>query len=65
MSLILPAAKGHVQLISAFEKIAAEFPNARLFFAGRGMLAEVKEAAAKLPEARMFLPDGVTTLRRA
>lgn len=38
--------KGHIQLIKAFTKIAAEVPKAKLFFVGRGMLDEVKNAAA-------------------
>lgn len=41
--------KGHIQLIEAFEMIAAEMPNAKLLFAGRGELDEVNAAAAKFP----------------
>jgi glycosyltransferase involved in cell wall biosynthesis len=49
----LTRGKGHVQLIRAFEKIAAEFPRARLVFAGRGELAEVIAAAAGFPEGKI------------
>ncbi|HQZ97965.1 MAG TPA: glycosyltransferase family 4 protein [Pyrinomonadaceae bacterium] len=45
--------KGHIQLVEAFEKIAAEIPNARLVFAGRGEIAEVNEAAAKFPAGKI------------
>ena len=46
--------KGHVQLIEAFEAIAAEIPNARLFFVGRGQLAEVEAAAGKLASGKII-----------
>lgn len=39
--------KGHIQLTEAFAKILEKIPNAKLFFVGRGMLDEVKAAAAK------------------
>lgn len=39
--------KGHIQLIEAFKKIAAEIPNARLLFAGRGDVGEARAAAAE------------------
>ncbi|MFT3743908.1 MAG: glycosyltransferase family 4 protein [Pyrinomonadaceae bacterium] len=45
--------KGHIQLIEAFEKISAEIPNARIVFAGRGEIAEVNEAAARLPAGKV------------
>ncbi len=45
--------KGHIQLIEAFAKIAAEVPEAKLFFAGRGMLTEVQTATAKFPEGQI------------
>ena len=41
--------KGHVQLIESFGKIVDDIPQAKLFFVGRGMLAEVSEAADKFP----------------
>lgn len=45
--------KGHLQLIQAFEKISSEMPNARLLFAGRGMLPEVEAAAAEFPAGKI------------
>jgi glycosyltransferase involved in cell wall biosynthesis len=46
--------KGHTQLIAAFEKIAAEIPNARLVFAGRGENADVNEAVARFPSGKII-----------
>jgi glycosyltransferase involved in cell wall biosynthesis len=40
--------KGHIQLIRAFSKVVEKIPNARLFFVGRGMLDEVKDAIDEL-----------------
>ena len=45
--------KGHIQLIEAFEMIAAEIPNAKLLFAGRGELDEVNAAIAKFPREKI------------
>lgn len=45
--------KGHIQLVNAFQKIAAELPHARLFLPGRGMLPNVQEAAQNLPEGKL------------
>ena len=45
--------KGHVQLIEAYEKIAVEITNAKLLFAGRGELDEVKAAVAKFPPEKI------------
>ena len=43
----LAKGKGHIQLIQAFGGIMTKVQNAKLFFVGRGMLDEVKEAAAQ------------------
>lgn len=45
--------KGHEQLLDAFAKIAADLPNAKLLFAGRGSLDRVDAAAAKLPAGKV------------
>lgn len=50
----LASGKGHIQLIEAFRKISIEIPNAKLLFAGRGMLADVQVAA------ETFAPGQVT-----
>lgn len=42
-----PPGKGHIQLVTAFNKIAKEIPEARLFLVGRGRLAEVDDAIEK------------------
>ena len=47
--------KGHIQLVRAFEKIAADVPHARLLLGGRGMLAEVEAAIAKFPAGKIVL----------
>jgi len=47
--------KGHIQLIDAFAKIADEIPNARLIFAGRGVMPdEVRISAAKFPPDKII-----------
>ncbi|MFN0277453.1 MAG: glycosyltransferase family 4 protein [Pyrinomonadaceae bacterium] len=46
--------KGHIQLIAAFEKIVKDLPQAKLFFVGRGMLDEVRDAAAKFPQNQII-----------
>lgn len=46
--------KGHVQLIKAFSKITKENPDAKLFFIGRGMLDQVKEAASEFSSDRII-----------
>ncbi len=45
--------KGHTQLIQAFADISSEIPNAKLFFAGRGKLDDVREAASKFPPGQI------------
>ena len=45
--------KGHIQLIEAFEGIADDIPQAKLFLVGSGMLAEVQAAAAKFPDGQI------------
>lgn len=45
--------KGHIQLVRAFERIAAAVPAARLVFAGRGQIAEVTAAAAGFPAGKI------------
>jgi L-malate glycosyltransferase len=45
----LAPGKGHAQLIEAFASIREQLPNAKLLLVGRGSLAEVVSAAAKLP----------------
>ena len=46
--------KGHIQLTKAFAKITEKIPNAKLFFIGRGMLDEVKAAAAKFSSEKII-----------
>lgn len=45
--------KGHIQLVRAFERIAAELPNARLLLVGRGMIDEVRRAAEAIGEGKV------------
>lgn len=40
--------KGHLQLVRAFEKIAAEVGGAKLLLIGKGMLADVRAAASRI-----------------
>lgn len=42
------AGKGHVQLISAFDEIKRQIPNAKLILAGRGKLKEVEDTVGRL-----------------
>jgi glycosyltransferase involved in cell wall biosynthesis len=45
--------KGHLQLIRAFAGVIEDVPGARLFLLGRGMLPEVKAAAAELAKSKV------------
>ena len=49
--------KGHLQLIDAFRKIAAEIPQARLLLLGfpAGMLDQIRSAAAGFPRESIVL----------
>ncbi len=52
------AGKGHVQLITAFDAIRRQFPNAKLLLAGRGKLAEVDDAVGRLGLGRRIVFAG-------
>lgn len=45
--------KGHIQLIEAFAKIVNDVSQAKLFFVGREMLNEVKDAASRFPDGKI------------
>ncbi len=48
--------KGHIQLMEAFGNVLDEVPNAKLFLPGRGEIADVNDAAAKLPKETIVFP---------
>lgn len=63
------AGKGHVQLISAFDAVKRQFPNAKLILAGRGKLQEVEDAVGRLGLGRRIVfagwQDDVSTVYNA
>lgn len=52
------AGKGHVQLISAFDEIKRQVPNARLLLAGGGKLQEVEDLVGRLGLGRRIVFAG-------
>ena len=49
--------KGHLQLLDAFHKIAADIPNARILLVGSpaGMLGDIRSAASEFPPGSVVL----------
>ena len=52
------AGKGHVQLISAFDLVKRQIPNAKLVLAGRGKLKEVEDTVGRLGLGRRIVFAG-------